>query len=101
MASRRIYDCFTFFNELDLLELRLNELASVVDYFVIAEATHTFTGKPKPLHFKENAARFEAFLPRIIHIIVEDFLAARQLGTVKTFSEKACPRALWGRVATT
>ena len=32
-----IYDCFTFFNELDLLEIRLNTLNDVVDRFVIAE----------------------------------------------------------------
>ena len=41
-----IVDCFPFFNELDLLELRLNELKDVVDVFVLSEATLTFTGKP-------------------------------------------------------
>lgn len=30
-----IFDCFTFFNELELLELRLHELAGVVDKFVL------------------------------------------------------------------
>lgn len=69
----RVFDCFTFFNELDLLEVRLNELAPVVDVFVISEATRTFTGKEKPLYFKENSARFAPFLDRIIHVVVEDF----------------------------
>lgn len=36
-----IYDCFTFFNELDLLEIRLNILSSVVDKFVLVEADKT------------------------------------------------------------
>ena len=69
----RVFDCFTFFNELDLLDLRLNELASVVDHFVIAEARLTFTGKTKPLYFHENRERFAPFLDRIIHVVVEDF----------------------------
>ncbi|WP_284165615.1 hypothetical protein [Frigidibacter sp. SD6-1] len=72
-AKPKIFDCFTFYNELDLLELRLNELWPVVDHFVIAEAALTFTGKPKPLYFQENRARFAPFLDRIIHIVVEDF----------------------------
>ena len=69
----RVFDCFTFFNELDLLEVRLNELAPVVDVFVIAEATRTFTGKEKPLYFKENSARFAPFLDRMVHVVVDDF----------------------------
>ncbi|DAB19112.1 TPA: glycosyl transferase GT17 family protein, partial [Candidatus Gastranaerophilales bacterium HUM_19] len=32
-----IYDCFPFFNELDVLEIRLNVLYDIVDYFVITE----------------------------------------------------------------
>ncbi len=40
-----IYDCFTFFNELDLLEIRLNVLRDVVDRFVLVEAGETHTGK--------------------------------------------------------
>jgi len=70
-----IYDCFTFFNELDLLEIRLNTLNDVVDRFVLVEATQTFTGKDKPLHFNENKARFSPFLHKITHIIVDDFPA--------------------------
>lgn len=64
-----IYDCFTFFNELDILEIRLNELAPVVDRFIIVEADQTFRGQPKPLHFAENASRFAAFSDKIIHIV--------------------------------
>ena len=44
-----IYDCFCFFNELDLLEIRLNELNPVVDKFVLVEATMTHNGDKKPL----------------------------------------------------
>ena len=41
-----IFDTFTFYNELDLLELRLIILGDVVDHFVINEANITFTGIP-------------------------------------------------------
>lgn len=68
----RLFDCFTFFNELDLLEIRLEELDSVVDQFVLAESPYTFTGKPKPLIFGENKQRFARYLHKITHIVVDD-----------------------------
>lgn len=68
-----IYDCFAFFNELDLLEIRLNELDAVVDKFVIVEATRTFQKQPKPLYFELNKQRFEKFLPKIIHVVVSKY----------------------------
>ena len=62
-----IYDCFLFFNELDLLEIRLNELKNIVDVFVLCESTTTFTGKPKPLYFELEKDRFKDF--NIIHLV--------------------------------
>ena len=44
-----VYDCFQFFNELDILKLRMHVLDDVVDKFVISEATVTFSGEKKPL----------------------------------------------------
>lgn len=67
------YDCFSFYNELDLLEIRLNVLKDVVDKFVLAEATLTHTGQPKPLYYEENKSRFAEFADKIIHIVVDDF----------------------------
>ncbi len=40
----KIYDCFTFYNEFELLELRLKLLAPYVDYFVLSEANVTLRG---------------------------------------------------------
>lgn len=68
-----VYDCFAFFNELDLLEIRLNTLNDVVDKFVLVEATRTFQKKPKPLYFEENKQRFSPFLHKIEHIAVDKF----------------------------
>jgi len=39
-----IYDCFTFYNELEILKIRLHELSGVVDKFVIVESNKTFQG---------------------------------------------------------
>lgn len=67
----KLFDCFTFFNELELLEIRLHELAEVVDYFVIVESSYGFSGKSKSLFFQNNKERFSEFLHKIIHIVVE------------------------------
>lgn len=68
-----IYDCFLFFNELDLLEIRLNELYSVVDKFVLVEATRTFQKEDKPLYYSENKERFKQFSDKIIHVVVDRY----------------------------
>ncbi len=64
----KTFDCFTFFNELDLLELRLNYLDDAVDHFVLVEADRTHSGKPKPYYYEENRERFKQFWHKIIHI---------------------------------
>lgn len=68
----KIYDCFIFYNELDLLEIRLKTLDKFVDYFVLVEATKTHRWKDKPLYFQENKKRFKKWENKIIHIIVKD-----------------------------
>jgi hypothetical protein len=60
-----IIDCFRFFNEFDVLELRLRTLDTVVDRFIICEAPFTFRGEPKPLYFEQQAERFAAWRDRI------------------------------------
>lgn len=67
----KVYDVFPFFNEIDLLEIRLEHLDQLVDYFVITEATTTFSGNPKPLYFDENRALFKKFEKKIIHQVVD------------------------------
>ncbi|MDE7285827.1 MAG: glycosyl transferase GT17 family protein [Lachnospiraceae bacterium] len=67
-----VYDCIPFFNELDILKLRLNILNPIVDRFIIEEATVTFSGEPKELCFQKNKEMFEAFLPKIEYIVVDD-----------------------------
>lgn len=60
-----IYDCFPFFNELDVLEIRLNVLYDTVDYFVITEADKTHTGRHKEYIFEQNKDRFANFWTKL------------------------------------
>lgn len=68
----KVYDVFTFFNELDLLELRLEMLDQYVDKFVLIECVETFSGKPKSLYYEENKERFKKYHHKIIHHITYD-----------------------------
>ena len=68
----KVYNGFNFFNELDILELKLETLDSVVDYFVICESTKTHAGNPKELYYDENKDRYKKFHNKIIHYIIED-----------------------------
>lgn len=61
-----------FFDELDMLECRLVELYDIVDAFVLVEADVTHTNQPKPLHFQDNAARFERFADKIVPVAASD-----------------------------
>lgn len=67
-----VYDCFTFFNELDILDIRLHELNDIVDKFILVEGTVTFTNIKKPLYYDQNKKRFNKFEKKITHIIVKD-----------------------------
>jgi beta-1,4-mannosyl-glycoprotein beta-1,4-N-acetylglucosaminyltransferase len=68
----KVYDVFTFFNELDLLELRLEMMDSFVDKFVIIECVETFSGNKKPLYYEENKDRFKKYHHKIIHHVTQD-----------------------------
>lgn len=70
--KRKVYDLVLMSTELHWLEIRLHTLADQVDYFVIIESPTTFTGKPKPLHLRDNWSKFESFHHKIIYRVVED-----------------------------
>ena len=62
----KIYDCFCYFNEDMLLELRLETLWNYVDYFVISEATYTHAGKERETHF--DMQRFAKYQSKIRYL---------------------------------
>ena len=65
-----IYDCFQFFDEEHILDLRLNILNEFVDFFVIVESTTDHQGNSKKLNFDSN--KFKRFNSKIIYIVVDD-----------------------------
>jgi len=65
----KIYDCFQFFDEEMLLDLRLNVLDKYVDKFVITEATYMHNGKTKKLNF--DIKKYSKFKDKIIYIVVD------------------------------
>lgn len=65
----KIYDCFMFFDEEMLLDLRLNIMDKYVDKFVITEATYMHSGKSKKLIFDIN--NFSKFKDKIIYKVID------------------------------
>ena len=65
-----IYDCFQYFNEEHIADLRFNILNKFVDYFVIVESTVNHQGQPKKLQFDIN--NYKKFKKKIKYIVVDD-----------------------------
>ena len=65
----KIYDCFMYFDEDLLLDLRLNMLNEYVEKFVITESTFLHSGKKKKLNF--DYKNFNKFKDKIIYIVVD------------------------------
>ncbi len=65
----KIFDCFMYFDEEIVLDLRLNALNDYVDYFVIVESTFTHKGEKRKLKF--NHEKFDKFKDKIIYLIFD------------------------------
>ena len=89
-----IYDCFTFFNEFDVLEIRLQELADVVDRFVLVEADRTYAGEPKPCYFLERRDEFSAFADKITVVTVDDLPVLENRWVAEVLQRNAIMRGL-------
>lgn len=63
-----IIDAFPFNDELDMLELRLGQLDSVVDKFVLVETNLTYRGAEKPLYYQQNKGLFEKWNHKIVAV---------------------------------
>jgi beta-1,4-mannosyl-glycoprotein beta-1,4-N-acetylglucosaminyltransferase len=69
----KIIDAFLFFQELDLLDIRLEYLDPYVDIFVIVEACQTFSGKSKPFNFERHKKRYSRYAHKINYFKIEDY----------------------------
>ena len=65
-----IYDCFMYFDEDLLLDIRLNTLNNYVKKFIITEATYTHNGSKKKLNFDLN--KFKKFKDKIVYLVVDN-----------------------------
>lgn len=63
-----IIDAFTFFNEYDMLEARLEYYYNFVDKFVISECDHTHAGNYKGFNFEKEIKRYEKYLDKIDYL---------------------------------
>ncbi len=70
----KIYDCFMFYDETMLLEIRLNILNKFVDKFIITEASYLHNGHHKKLNF--DIKNFQEFKHKIEYIVVNDHPAS-------------------------
>ena len=87
-----IYDCFSYWDEDLLLDLRLNVLDNFVDYFVIVEGNKTWQNNPKKLRF--NIEKFKKFEKKIIYIAVEDLPDGDDPYKRENFQRNAIERGL-------
>jgi beta-1,4-mannosyl-glycoprotein beta-1,4-N-acetylglucosaminyltransferase len=72
----KIFDCFIYNGEDELLDIRLNELDSYVSYFVLVESNISFSGIKKSYSFNSN--KFKKFKHKIRYVPVQDGQAKYQ-----------------------
>ena len=84
--KNKIYDCFMFNNENDLLNIRLNILNKYVDYFVIIESSETHSGLKKKLYF--DVEKFPEFKNKIKDGISLDQILPEAFALVREASKR-------------
>ena len=89
-----IIDTFLFFQELDLLEIRLEYLYPFVDKFIIVEARQSFKGNTKDFIFEQNSKRYQKYLDKIIYHKIEDiqFNYEGLINFLKKSNSKVCKK---------
>jgi hypothetical protein len=90
----KVYDCFPFFNELDVLEIRLQELWDVVDVFVLAESNMSHSGKPKEYIFENNKERFIKYASKIRRVVVDDMPDTQDSWIREKYQRWSCTKGL-------
>mgnify|MGYP006169496831 FL=1 len=88
----KIYDCFSYWDEDLLLDIRLNILNEYVDYFVIVEGNKTWQNNYKKLSF--DIKKFEKFKDKIIYIPVEDMPGGENPWIRENFQRNCITRGL-------
>ncbi|KFY18765.1 hypothetical protein V491_04706, partial [Pseudogymnoascus sp. VKM F-3775] len=88
--KRKIYDLVLINRELEWLDIRLGQMYSHVDYFIIVEAAKSFTDEPKPLYVEENWDRYAPYHDKMIrHTLSDGGLRFKTTWERETFSRNA------------
>lgn len=67
IPRKLVIDTFMFFNEIEMLEKRLEYLYDYVDYFVISESNLTHSGKSKKLNYLDVQEKYKKYKRKIIY----------------------------------
>ena len=97
--TRRVDACI-FFNELDLLTIRLEELWDHVEHFVVIEADTTFSGQSKPFFIRDHQPRFRPYQDKLVYRTITDLPPILRDNEEARFSREAAQRnAITGAVS--
>ena len=89
----KIYDCFSYWDEDLLVDLRLNILNNYIDHFVIVEGNKTWQNNFKKLRF--DIKKFEKFKDKIIYVPVEDMPGGENPWIRENFQRNCISRGLY------
>ena len=92
----KIFDCFMYFDEEIVLDVRLNTLDQFVDYFVIVESKFTHSGEERDLNFNPN--KFRKFKDKIIYLVYEQEAGEIEKINVKDNTNEIGRKSLWNAI---
>ena len=90
----RVFDCFLFFNEVELLRARIEYLEPVVDFFVIVECSYTHQGHSRNLIFPSISDSLPVEEGRVIYVPVEDLPESKDSWSLERHHRSAIRRGL-------
>ena len=89
----KIYDCFMYFDEEVVVDVRLHTLNEFVDYFVIVESRFTHKGESRKLKF--NHKKFKEFKDKIIYIVDEEIYSQTEEITTEDSEDEKSIKAIF------
>ena len=69
IKGKKVYELVWFYDEIDILDLRFNELYDYIDKWIIVEYPFDYARIQRPLYYNENKKKFEQFQDKIIHVV--------------------------------
>lgn len=73
LKKNKIVDCFFFYDEIEMLKMRVKELSPYVDYFIVIEGKIDFRNNPKKINFNLEDDFFNDYRQKINHLVYDKF----------------------------